>query len=106
MLAELSRRADRWELQASPASLKADTVALEWPSRQKLRAVGPHRPVHRSVRGGADPVGEHDRCLGPLRYAAIRRHHDPEERDEEPAAQPVAACVVRGSRAMGGSGLV
>ena len=55
MLIELTRGADWWEFQASPTSLDADTVTLEWSSRQKFRGVGTRGSVafgNAYVRGG------------------------------------------------------
>ena len=52
MPVDLSRSAVRWELQASPASLDPDTVALGCLSRQRFRGVGPCRPVCWSVQDG------------------------------------------------------
>jgi len=52
MLVELSRSAERRDLQAPPAFPDGDTVALEWSLRQEFRAVGARQPARRSVRDG------------------------------------------------------
>jgi len=65
VLVELSRSADWWEFQATPAALDADTLALEWSSRQDVREVGPRRPVRRSVRDGPGGTARGVRCTSP-----------------------------------------
>ena len=65
MLIELTRGADWWEFQASPTSLDADTVTLEWSSRQKFRGVGPRRPARRSVRDGPGRTARGGRGANP-----------------------------------------
>ena len=90
MLVELSRSADWWEFQASPATLDADTVALGWSSRQDVRGVGPRRPVRRPV--GDDPGGTAQACGAHPRASGARVAGPSVGEDRRPCGARI--CVV------------